>query len=81
MLWFPGLPGLHIERKCPFQEFCVLEKEDFGGNYFATFSYRIWRMFCSRVRDHQLLHALYALVTMRCKRLVYSLLMISPQKL
>lgn len=71
----------HIPRKHPFQEFCVLEKEDLGGSYFATFSYRIWPVFRGSVKDYHFLCALYKLVTMVCKGLVNCFLMISSQKL
>lgn len=52
----------HMGKKRPCGEFCVLGKEDLGGNRFVTFGYRVWRVFCSGVSDHQLLPVLCELV-------------------
>lgn len=40
----------------------MLGKEDLGGNRFVTFGYRVWRVLCSGVSDHQLLPVLCELV-------------------
>lgn len=53
---------LHMEIKPPFGEFCVLVKEDLGRNPLVTFGYRVWSVFCSGVRDPQLLPVLWEML-------------------